>query len=142
MTKQKVAVWIVFGLVFLGVSREIRSDDLQIKTSAVLQSWLVNDTTVAPAKPNFRIRRAEIKVNADFGNDARGFVMFDPAKSPAVGTPATNDNKILQDIGVEFEIVPGLELVAGQFKIQTAAEGLQRSSDLLFPERSIVGRTY
>jgi hypothetical protein len=55
---------------------------------------------------------------------------------------SSNDNKILQDLGVVFMPAENLELVIGQFKIPTTAEGLDSSGELLFPERARVARAF
>lgn len=69
--------------------------------------------------------------------------MIDPSKSLKEGAvTATNDNKILQDAGLSYQIVEGVEFTVGQFKAPTTAEGLLSSADLLLPERSIVSRTF
>jgi hypothetical protein len=115
------------------------------KFGVLLQSWLVNDTT-GPAttpRPNFRLRRAELKFNGSVADDTRWFAMIDAAKTLRTGPIAsTNDNKILQDLGVAFTLMPALELLAGQFKTPATAEGLDSSFELLFPERAYVARTY
>jgi hypothetical protein len=113
------------------------ADEPTIKTGALLQTWLVNDTTVTAAKPDFRLRRAEFKLNGTVTESARWFVMADMAKALSA-----SDGKFLQDLGVAFMIIPGLEITTGQFKTLTTAEGLEKSAELLLPERSIVGRSY
>lgn len=64
--------------------------------------------------------------------------MADPAKA----IRPDGDNRILQDIGVGFKIFPELEIMAGQFKTMTTAEGLGSSSELQFAERSVSGRFF
>ncbi len=58
------------------------------------------------------------------------------------GLNSTGDNKALQDLGVAFKLAQDWELTVGQFKIQTTAESMQSTSDLLFAERSLLARTY
>jgi hypothetical protein len=140
---------------------------LDYKFNALLQNWFYNDTTASAAGPttggnngnpqtasqgvvNFRIRRAELRFSGNVTENARWFVMGDLAKAvgsstsgnTSTGVVTGTDYKILQDVGAGFKMAPGVEFVIGQFKILTAAEGLAKSSELLFPERSIVGRYY
>ncbi len=114
------------------------------KFNALLQTWALNDTTALnDASSNFRIRRVELKLSGSVRPRTRWFVMIDPAKSLRTGAIAnTNDNKILQDFGVGFELSPNFELVAGQYKIPSTFEGLLSSGELLFPERSYVTRFF
>jgi hypothetical protein len=116
----------------------------KVKFDALLQAWMLNDTTpTSGAKFNFRIRRAELKLSGSVAENSRWFVMIDPAKSLTTGAvAATNDNKILQDLGVAFKLCPGLELIAGEFKIPTTAEGIDWAGELLLPERAFVARNY
>lgn len=108
------------------------------KFNALLQAWTVDNTTVnVNPQLNFRLRRAELKVSGTIVPEARYFAMIDGAK-----VAKGNDNRILQDLGIAFTFLPGLEVTAGQFKTPTTAEGLLSSSELLFPERSRTGRTY
>ena len=111
--------------------------------NGLLQAWTINDTGGIGPKLNFRIRRAELKFNGSVVPDTRWFVMLDPSKSLTTGAVAsTNDNKPLQDIGVAFSITHELEIISGQFKIPTTAEGLDSSGELMFPERAYVARKY
>jgi len=113
---------------------------LPVKINALLQAWSLEDTSaVVTPQLNFRLRRAELKLSGSPVENTRYFLMVDPAKSI---NPAAGDGKILQDLGVGFTVAPGLEILAGQFKTLTTAEGLDSSSALVFPERSLVGRTF
>jgi|GEM_PF-5668886 len=105
------------------------------KVSGLLQAWTVNDTT-ATATLNFLLRRAELKFSGNLTDGVRYFMMVDAAKSTSL------TDKILQDLGVGIKLMDGLELVAGQFKTQTTAEGLDSSAELWFPERSLQARTF
>lgn len=106
--------------------------------NSTLQAWLVHDSTVETtvADPtvgtNFRMRRAEIKVSGSVVDNTRWFLMADLAKS----------TDPLQDLGVGIKLLPEMEVLVGQFKAPTTAEGLDSSTDLLFPERSLVARTF
>jgi hypothetical protein len=123
------------------------ADEAAPKINALLQTWAVgDDSNPAGSTLNFRIRRAEIKLSGSLVEKTRYFVMVDPAKSLSLSSTgtlsATNDNKILQDIGVGFSPVANFEILMGQFKTPTTAEGLTSSGELLLPERSLSGRTF
>jgi hypothetical protein len=108
-----------------------------------LQAWLINDTTVPTVgSPNFLVRRAELRFSGNVTEHARWFVMGDLAKLITANGAATQDGRVLQDLGVAFMVFPGLEIMAGQFKTQSTAEGLERASELLLPERTVIGRAY
>ena len=114
----------------------------KVKFNGLLQTWFLNDTSI-PADSNFRLRRSELRFSGSVIEKTRWLVMVDPSKSLRTGAIAsTNDNKILQDVLVAFEPLPRFELMIGQFKTLTTAEGLESSSALLLPERSLVGRTF
>ncbi|MDZ4676686.1 MAG: porin [Oligoflexia bacterium] len=117
------------------------------KLGVLLQTWMIDDTTILSSTGdshlNYRLRRAELKLSGSVVENTRWFVMIDPAKSLRSGSVSTNnDNKVLQDLGVAFTLYPDLEIVAGQFKIPTTSEGLDSSSELLFPERAYVSRYF
>jgi hypothetical protein len=118
----------------------------KVKFNGLLQFWTLNDTTIAPANFNFRIRRTELKFSGSVADNTRWFVMVDPSKAlnlTVAGLPdATKDNKIVQDVGVAWSLTPELEVIGGQFKTLTTAEGLDSSSELLFPERAYVSRAF
>ena len=112
------------------------SDTDKLKVGTLLQTWLVNDTTGNTAgSPNFRIRRAEVRVSGNVVENANYFVMGDLSKGP------TSD-KILQDLGVSWMFIPSTTLVVGQFKTQTTAESLDKASELWFAERSFEARFF
>lgn len=54
----------------------------------------------------------------------------------------TNDNKILQDLGIEYSLTPELKITAGQFKAPDTIESFTSSGELLLAERSIISRNY
>lgn len=113
----------------------------EAKVGMLLQAWAVNDSTAENYQ--YRIRRAEFKLSGSVVEKTRYFLMIDPAKSLKTGAVAqTNDNKVLQDLGVAFTLAEGLELIVGQYKTPTTAEGLDPSAELLFPERAYVARAY
>lgn len=109
--------------------------------SNLLQGWFVNDSTTPLL--NFRIRRAELVFKGSVLEGTRWFVMVDAAKTLKTGPiTATNDNKILQDLGVVFTPFADFEIQMGQFKTPTTFEGTAPTSELPLPERSLSGRTY
>jgi hypothetical protein len=110
------------------------------KFNALLQSWVVSDSTTTPANPNFRIRRSELKASGTAGEELQWFVMIDPAK--AITGTAGDDNKILQDLGITWTFSEGFEATLGQFKTRTTAEGLAPTAEIPLPEKSIIGRYY
>jgi hypothetical protein len=113
----------------------------ELKIGALMQFWGQNDST--NSNFNYRLRRAELKLNGSVVQETRWFLMIDPAKSLRTGAvAAVNDNKILQDFGVGFMLTPELELLAGQFKTPTTAEGSDSSADLFLPERSYSSRAF
>jgi len=122
-------------------AQEISVGQGSAKVGALLQFWAVNDSTAESYQ--YRIRRAEFKLSGSVIEQTRYFLMIDPAKALRTGAiSATNDNKVLQDLGVGFTLFDGLELVVGQFKTPTTPEGLESSSELLLPERSYVARVF
>lgn len=123
------------------VSEPLVAGNGKVRFGALLQSWGVNDTTASAAKFNLRIRRAEIKFSGSVAEGSRWFLMVDAAKNLSSGAVSpNNDNKVLQDLGVVFSISKTVEVVFGQFKIPTTAEGLDSAGELILPERSLVGR--
>ena len=119
-----------------------------VKFNAQLQAWTVYDSTdVGPnaAATNFRLRRAELKFSGNVAPEARWFVMIDPTKKLTSGAVAqTNDNKVLQDLGMAYAPLAGtdFEVIVGQFKTPTASENFDMPSQLFFPERALLSRTY
>lgn len=112
-----------------------------VTLGALLQAWAINETN-SPHE-NFRLRRAELSLTGSVVESTRWFLKIDAAKSLRTGpVTATNDNKILQDFGVAFTVIPGLEFVLGQFKSPTTYEGTSSTADLPLPERSLSGRTF
>ena len=147
-----VSSWRLWGFVFLAfyavAARAVETltahdgkDEMSFKGNALLQAWTIDDNTVHPGTPslNFRLRRAELKASGQVVPGARYFVMLDPAK--AIRADAA-DNRVLQDLGLVYTIVPGVDVTAGQFKLLTNAEGLASSVELLLPERSRPSRLW
>lgn len=85
----------------------------------------------------FSIRRTEIKFS---GNLVPG-VDFEAMMDPSISTSTSNPS-ILQDAAIILKPFEGLELKAGQFKNLQTYEGVKSSSELIFAERSQLGRTF
>ncbi len=147
-TRSAIALFFLSAFVASGAHAEDSTvtASSKVKFNALAQFWTINDTTAVNDKFNFRLRRAELKFSGSVVENTRWFIMADPAKSlSTTGTntvDVTKDNKVIQDLGVAWNITPDFEVVGGQFKILTTAEGLDSSSELLFPERSAVARAY
>jgi hypothetical protein len=118
-------------------------ENTTLKPSGLLQVWGIGNQNATAKNENVRVRRAEIKLAGNIASpDFRYFVMADPSRlivpQGAAAMPAI---AMVQDIGIGYKLIPQLELIAGQFKTPTTAEGLDSSSQLPLPERSYVGRT-
>jgi hypothetical protein len=100
----------------------------------------------------FRLRRAEISAKGEIVKGRVGYgVMFDPAKvleplgktyTTAAGDTVTVPTapkaiSVLQDFWVSL-LFEYADIALGQFKVPVSWEGLNSSSALLFPERSLV----
>jgi hypothetical protein len=137
----------------LGVAVSAQADDGisiangKAKMNSLLQFWFVNDTSLGHqtigtnqnnAKLDMLVRRAEMNFNGALSDTTRWAVDFDFARATN-GTAAD----ILNDVIISQNLVmPELTLDVGQFKIPTVAESLDPSGQLLFPERSMVARTW
>lgn len=110
--------------------------------NALLQGWAVGNENKTENDQNLRLRRAELKLSGSIANAPKYFFMIDPARliPPPNGQPVATEN-LFQDFGMSYSFNPGFEMTAGQFKSPTTAEGLDSSSELPLPERSLVGRT-
>lgn len=129
-------------ILYAADSEEAITASSKTKLSSLLQAWTVNDTT-SSVPLNFKLRRAEIKLSGNVIENTRWFIMIDPAKSIKTGPiAATNDNRVLQDLGLGYRLFTGMELVVGQFKTPSTAEGLDPSSELWLPERSLVAKAF
>jgi hypothetical protein len=121
------------------------------KMNSLMQFWFVNDTSLGHqtssttgltnnAKLDMRLRRAEVSFNGALSDSTRWAVGVDFAR--AFGTN-NNGINVLNDFVISQTLVlPELTLDVGQFKIPTVAESLDPSGQLLFPERSMVARTW
>ena len=131
-----------FLIILIFFTQKIFAEEITPKIGLLLQTWAYNDTTFE-AKSNFRVRRAEIKLTGKTSPELRYFFSIDPAKSLKEGAISkTNDNKILQDLGIEYAFTPEFKVTAGQFKAPNTVESFTSSGELLLVERSIISRNY
>lgn len=122
--------------------KKVFAQDIKPQIGLLFQTWAYNDTTLE-AKSNFRIRRAEIKLRGKTSPELRYFFSIDPSKSLKDGTVTrANDNKILQDLGIEYSFTPELKITVGQFKAPDTIESFTSSGELLLAERSFISRNY
>ncbi len=134
------------------------------KMNSLLQFWFVNDTSLGHqtssttgnangAKFDMLLRRAEVGFNGALSDSTRWLVSMDLARAVGTSTstvsgstattPANTPLNILNDVVISQSLfMPELTLDVGQFKIPTVAESLDPSGQLLFPERSMVARTW
>jgi hypothetical protein len=85
----------------------------------------------------FSVRRSEIKLSGSAAEGVDYEVMFDPSISTGTSNPI-----ILQDAFVTWKPFAGLDVKAGQFKNLQTYEGVTSSTELLFAERSQLGRMF
>lgn len=112
------------------------------KVNLLIQGWSIQNENDSPNNQNFRLRRTEIKLSGAIANAPKYFFMIDPSKLiPLPNGKPIAANNMIQDVGIGYGFAPGFEITVGQFKAPTTAEGLDSSSDLQLPERSLVGRT-
>ena len=128
------------------------------KLDALVQFWALNDTSISSITPpvpafNMKLRRAEIGLSGSVTDTTRYGIMVDPARLQWTYNNARNisttapywetDSSLLRDAYIAQQLViPELELKVGQFKVPTTAEGLDSNAELMFPERSMVARTF
>jgi len=82
---------------------------------------------------SFAIRRVELKVDGKITDDVSYEVMVDPTIS---------SGSILQDAAIKYKLPFNAEIKVGQFKNLQTLEGGTSSSELMFAERSQMGRTF
>lgn len=121
------------------------------KISGLAQVWYtqmldnnlrLNSASTAPNKyynlrsefteNGFAIRRVELKFSGKITDEVEYEAMIDPTIS---------SGSILQDAAIKYKTPFGAEIKVGQFKSLQTLEGLTSSSELLFVERSQMGRT-
>jgi len=145
-----VALPLVIGVSAHAEDSAITIANGKAKMNGLLKVWLINDTSlghqtlangeVNKATTNFRLRYAELKFSGSVMENTRWVLAIDPAKYFNATSPT--DNTILQDYGMTYAVMPELELTVGNFKVLTTAESLDPTGELLFPERSMVARTF
>ena len=125
------------------ISRVDLGNSTTLKPNGLLQLWSVNNENGSPRNENFRLRRAEMKIGGTVATESlRYFIMVDPAKLvvPIGGRPVTTTTMV-QDLALGYKITPRFEILFGQYKTPTTAEGLDSSAQLPLPERSFIGRS-
>lgn len=128
----------VFFLSFQAAGEPAGSTDTFIPVpqfNALLQVWTLSDAAVP--RVGMRLRRAELRMGGTVIPSLRYLLMVDPAKLLSSG-----DRRILQDWGVGYSPFKNFEILVGQFKNQTSAEGLASTARLLLPERSVTSRLF
>ncbi|MBI3131531.1 MAG: hypothetical protein HYZ13_09415 [Acidobacteria bacterium] len=134
------------------------SAQAQVKISGLVQVWwnlttpsdLRNNSTTLPTaaggrtyynlrsefrENTFAVRRTELKASGKITDDLDWEVMMDPSISPST------TNSILQDAVLAYKAGGGFTFKVGQMKAFQTLEGMTSSSELLFVERSQMGRT-
>ncbi len=86
---------------------------------------------------SFGIRRVEVKAAGSITEDVEYEVMFDPSIATGTSNPT-----VLQDAAVTWKLASGVALRVGQFKNMQTMEGLTSSTEILFAERSQLGRVF
>jgi hypothetical protein len=109
--------------------------DSNLRNNAVANYYNLRDEF---KENGFTIRRAEIKLSGKIVDEVEYEVMFDPS----IKTDPAKEPMILQDAFIKYAIVPGLEFKVGQFKTLQTMEGNISSTELLFAERSQLGRAF
>ncbi len=141
-SKKKSNIVTNFFFIFLITIQNSNAQDMTPRIGLLLQTWVLNDTTNY-ARNNFRIRRAEIKLNGKTSSELRYFLSIDPSKNLKEGViEKTNDNKILQDGGIEYSFNSEWKVTIGQFKAPNTVESFTSTAELLLPERAIQSRNF
>jgi len=123
----------------------------KVKMNGLFQTWLVNDTSLNQqvnstgvsngAKTDFRVRRAELTFNGALSDSTRWLLDVDFARP--FGSNSSTALNVLNDLVISQTVfMPELTIDAGQFKQPLVSEGLDPTGQLLFPERSMVARTW
>lgn len=87
----------------------------------------------------FAIRRTELKFSGKVWEEEGKSLDYEVMMDPSIGTGSSN---MLQDAALHLKWTGGLEVKVGQFKSQQTYEGASMSSsELMFAERSQMGRT-
>ena len=86
---------------------------------------------------SFAIRRVEVKASGTVTEEMEYEVMLDPSITTNASNPA-----ILQDAILLWKSASGVSVRMGQFKTQQTFEGVMSSTEILFAERSQLGRVF
>lgn len=134
--------YLLIAVLTLAVAQAHADDTPSAKPGLLLQNWVMHESG-RNGSPTFKVRRAEMSLKGNAAEKVRYALMIDPAKSLSTGAiSAANDNKVLQEATIYYDVCEGLEFKIGQFKTATTAEGLESNMSVLFTERSAVARTY
>lgn len=107
--------------------------DSELRTASEMSSPYKYYPMRSEFKENgFYIRRVEVKVAGEVLEGVKYDVMVDP----------TRDGNILQDAVISYQFPLGVGVKVGQFKTLQTLEGATSSSELIFAERSMIGRTF
>jgi len=94
----------------------------------------------------FSVRRTELKISGKISDDVSYEAMIDPSIATtsfdATKPNASYNPMILQDAALIWKMGGGFEVKTGQFKTLQTYEGNVSSSELLFAERSQLGRVF
>lgn len=136
-------------------SKDLKSSEPKINPDigALLQVWGVYNNPGANAQSanggnTYRsgaiIRRAELSVSEEREDGVSWKLMLDGSKGifDSTGANAASDAKILQDLFITYKFSDLLNITVGQFIIPTTLEGPHPSGDLVFSERSYLGRGF
>jgi len=98
----------------------------KVKVNALLQSWFYDDVTTS--MDSFELRRAEVNFSGNISDMTSWFLMAD----------LTHPGAPLEDLGINYKIMSGLDLTVGQFMKIKTAESLDSKEALWFPDLSSV----
>ena len=126
---------------------------LNPKINSLIQVWGVSNNPAANIQSangedvdrrGVLIRRAEFAISENRDDGTTWALMFDPSKGTfnSTGDKAGGDPKVLQDLFIGYTFSKYLTITIGQFLIPTTLEGLEPSGELVFSERSYLGRSF
>ncbi len=134
---------VLSGMAYAVDSPQFESGDWKGKFNGLFQLWGIGNYEKPTNHQYLRIRRAEIKLSGSYLKDWKYFLMIDPARLlRAPGSSQPPIGNALQDFGVGYPPAENFEITVGQFKPPITAEGLDPSSGLALPERSLLTRVY
>jgi Phosphate-selective porin O and P len=151
------AILLVAGTVPAFSQMPTVSGDIQIWYTQMMDDNLrLNSTSVTPNKyynlrsefqeDGFTVRRAELKISGSVIDS----LLYEAMIDPSISTTSFDKTKpngsynpmILQDADILWKAMPGLDVKVGQFKTLQTYEGNISSTELLFAERSQLGRVF